>query len=40
MSDEMPAPGGLKLLIDTAEVSTWERYSSGFYGVTTNPKLD
>ena len=41
MSDERPAPGGLKLLVDTAEVSTWERLlpSGVFYGVTTNPKL-
>lgn len=41
MTDYMPAPGGLKLLVDTADVSTWERLlpSGVFYGVTTNPKL-
>lgn len=34
-------PGGLKLLVDTADVSVWERLlpSGVFYGVTTNPKL-
>jgi transaldolase len=37
----LPAPGGLKLLVDTADVSEWERLlpSGVFYGVTTNPKL-
>ena len=41
MSNETPAPGGLKLLVDTAVVSNWERLlpSGVFYGVTTNPKL-
>jgi transaldolase len=41
MSDEMPATGGLKLLVDTADVSIWERLlpTGVFYGVTTNPKL-
>jgi transaldolase len=41
MTNDVPAPGGLKLLVDTAEVSTWERLlpSGVFYGVTTNPKL-
>jgi transaldolase len=36
-----PAFGGVKLLVDTAEVSQWERLlpSGVFYGVTTNPKL-
>jgi len=41
MTEFMPAAGGLKLLVDTAEVATWERLlpSGLFYGVTTNPKL-
>jgi transaldolase len=41
MSDAIHAPGGLKLLVDTAEVACWEQLlpSGVFYGVTTNPKL-
>lgn len=41
MVDQVSAPGGLKLLVDTADVSEWERLlpSGVFYGVTTNPKL-
>jgi transaldolase len=41
LTNELHASGGLKLLVDTAEVSTWERLlpSGVFYGVTTNPKL-
>jgi transaldolase len=36
-----PAYDVLKLLVDTADVSVWERLlpSGVFYGVTTNPKL-
>jgi transaldolase len=36
-----PTSGELKLLVDTADVSVWERLlpSGVFYGVTTNPKL-
>jgi transaldolase len=34
-------PSSLRLLVDTADVSTWERLLplGVFYGVTTNPKL-
>lgn len=41
MAELVPAMGGLKLLVDTAEVSIWERLLPYglFYGVTTNPKL-
>lgn len=47
MIDDIPAPGArsedsrLKLLVDTADISAWERLlpSGVFYGVTTNPKL-
>jgi transaldolase len=47
MTKTPPSPNGkstsgvLKLLVDTADVSLWERLlpSGVFYGVTTNPKL-
>lgn len=41
MTESPSAPGGLKLLVDTADISAWERLlpSGLFYGVTTNPKL-
>jgi len=41
MKDDQPAPNSLKLLVDTAEISSWEKLlpSGVFYGVTTNPKL-
>jgi len=41
MSEELSVTGRLKLLVDTAEVSIWERLlpSGVFFGVTTNPKL-
>jgi transaldolase len=41
MDQEPSAHGGLKLLVDTAEVSIWECLlpSGVFFGVTTNPKL-